>query len=146
MLAGFFARQGGPSWRRLVRQGRWDDELAADLHATAVAVSSRSARPPSADSATTRRRTTSSRTVDFLREVAGRLAGNINLTTAEKFADADPEVVFGETRAEGIAGGVTTLVAGFAVVEAGKRLAEAEGASPRRCGSPDPTPARRTPR
>lgn len=141
MLAGFLARQGAD----VVGSGsfdseKWDRELSDDLHATAVAVSGAigkaAVRGLGYDPATY----DVARTIDFLREVAGRLARNINLTTAEKFADADPEVVFGETRADGIAGGVTTLVGGFAVVEAGKRLAEAEGREPSKVWVTGPNP------
>lgn len=139
-LAAFFERQG----RSVLAAGsfdkrRWDDELTDDLHATAVAVSSAVGKATMRELGYSASTYDVDRTVEFLRAVSARLAGNINDTTKAQYdsakgdPDKDPAEVFArakESRADGIAVGATTLVANFGVVESGRRVAEAEGVEP----------------
>ena len=111
----------------------WDDALAGDLHDVAVLVSAAVGRGAVRDLGFDPETYDVDRTVEFLRAVAERVAGNVNATTATQF-EADPDAAFGdavEARASGIGTGLATMVAGFAVVEAGRRIAEA-GRTPRK--------------
>lgn len=131
LLTRFFRRQGS----EVLAAGRfdtekWDKELSADLHSTAVAVSSAVGKttmralgydPSVYDVA---------RTVDFLEAVSKRLAGNINATTKSQYEAAEePAEVFekaADSRAAGIALGATTLIGNFGVVESGRHVATIE--------------------
>jgi HK97 family phage portal protein len=145
VLEEFFARQavsviGSGNFDK----DQWDADLAADLHATAVAVSSSIGKATMRTLGFDPSVYDVARTVDFLQAVSERLAGNINETTRGQLADADdPAEVFRqatESRAEGIAVGATTLVAGFAVVESARRVAEADGREPQKTWVTGPNP------
>lgn len=134
-LEAFFTRQGeavGDSTTLDTEQ--WDAELADDLHAVAVAVSSKIGKAAVRTLGFDTSVYDVDRTVDFLRAVAERYASNINATTAGMLAvdGAVPAQVF-EARtnqAPSVATAVTANVAGFAVVEAGRRVAESDGGTP----------------
>lgn len=131
LLARFFRRQGA----EVLSAGRfdktkWDKELTGDLHSVAIAVSAAVGKstmralgydPSVYDVA---------RTVDFLEAVSARLAGNINDTTRSQYEAAEePAEVFekaADSRATGIAVGITTLVGNFGVVESGRHVATIE--------------------
>jgi HK97 family phage portal protein len=139
-LADFFARQGAA----VLDAGRfdkthWDSELTDDLHATALAVSSSIGKAAMRELGYDASAYDVARTVEFLKAVSERLAVSINETTAEQYTaavadpDADPADVFTlavDSRAAAIGAGVTTLIGGFAAVESGKRVAEAEDVAP----------------
>lgn len=133
-LRSYFARQrdAGSSGSR----EDWDTELAGDLHAVAVAVSRAVGSSAVRDLGFDADVYDVEATVAFLLAVAERLAKNINDTTARQVADAeDPAVVYEQaitSRAAGIAGGAAALIAGFSVIEAGRRVAEAQGVTPRK--------------
>lgn len=149
-LAAFFARQGAS----VLDSGRfdkdeWDKELTADLHATAVAVSSAIGKATMRELGYDPSAYDVERTVEFLEAVSARLAGNINTTTQAQYEgaraddEADPAEVFAQaadSRASGIAVGATTLVAGFAVVESARRIREAEGVEPTKTWITGPNP------
>lgn len=138
MLSAFFARQGKDVLNSgTLSRAKWDEELTDDLHATAVAVSSSIGKSTMKELGYDASTYDVARTIDFLRAVSARLAENINKTTADQFDAAESEddraAVFAkaaDSRASGIAVGVTTLVAGFALVESGQRVAEADGVTP----------------
>lgn len=116
----------------------WDKELTADLHAAAVAVSSVVGKSTMRELGFDPSVYDVARTVDFLGSVSARLAGNINKTTEARYEatvaeGGDMREVFDDAagaRSTGIAVGVASLVAGFAVVESGRRVAETEGVEP----------------
>lgn len=113
---------------------RWDRELTDDLYRVAVAVSEKVAvetldgigfGPDAYDV---------DRTLKFLREVAGRVAGAINATTLAAIESAlasdDPQAevshvfeVAADSGAEQSSGTFATTVAGFATAEAAKQAA-----------------------
>lgn len=141
VLAAFFARQGksvlsamgsGGDWWD---QERWDGELADDLHRVTLtlagilgaAEADRLGYPNAFDP---------DMTVNFLRAVAEDRAEGINATTRDQLADAvaaedgDPAQVF-ETaendRARAASVSIGTFVAGFALAETGRQIADREG-------------------
>lgn len=140
MLADFFETQGAA----VLDTGdfdseTWDEELSGELHALAVTISATVGKSalraldydPSVYDV--------GRTVDFLKAVSDRLAGNINATTRAHYEAAlsaeggDPAAVFAmasESRAPQIATGVATMVGGFAMTEAGRRVEETDGSKP----------------
>lgn len=134
-LEAFFARQAeavGDSTE--LDAQRWDVELADELHAVAVAVSSKIGKAAVRSLGFDAGLYDVERTMDFLRAVAERYAANINATTAGMLAveGAVSEQVF-EARtnqAPSVATAVTANVAGFATVEAGRRVAESDGGAP----------------
>lgn len=154
VLRAYFQHQGDEV---LAVEGRgvddesWNRELTKALHDTAVAVSGQVGKtvmrsldfdPDTYDV---------DRTVEFLRAVSKRLATNINKTTTEQYrvahaADNTGKAnaqVFADakgSRATGIAGGVTTLLGGFAVLESGRRIAEREGTKPTKTWITGPNP------
>lgn len=154
VLRKFFRTQGdevlGVEGRGMTDES-WDRELTAELHTAALAVTSGLGRsvlrgldydPDTYDV---------DRTVEFLRQVSRRLAKNINKTTAEQYrvaAAADntgaaSRGVFEDaqgSRAAGISQGVTTLLAGFAVLESARRVAEREGVQPTKTWITGPNP------
>ena len=139
VLKAFFARQSkavlsaigaGKDWWDAER---WDRELADDLHATALAVTTALGKTQAA-ALGYEDTFDPDRTVNFLRAVAERYAGNINATTKAALEaevakdDGDPAHVFDvaqDSRSDGVALGVTTFLAGFAAYEAGKQIAAA---------------------
>lgn len=129
VLADFFSRQAG-----LDAEG-WDAELAGDLHAVALAVSSAVGKSVVRELGFDPSTYDVERTVDFLAAVAARMAASVNDTTRTQLAEADDAgavyVAAQETRAPGIATYVAAFTAGFAVIEAGKRAAEA-GKTPKK--------------
>jgi hypothetical protein len=135
VLRDFFARQG----EAVASAGRfdkdaWDKDLAAELHAVAVAVSASVGKDVVRGLGFDSSVYDIDRTVDFLHAVSARIAGNVNQTTADQLEAADdPSAVFAtaaEGRAAGIGVGLTTMASGFGVVEAGRRIAEREGRNP----------------
>jgi hypothetical protein len=135
VLAAFFQRQGVS----VLGTGRfnkpmWDKDLTGDLHASAVAVSTIVGKSTMRDLGFNPAVYDVARTVEFLRAVSARMAGNVNATTQAQLKDADdPAMVFAiaqNSRSEGIAGQVTTMAAGFAVVEAGRHAGEESGQAP----------------
>lgn len=143
VLAAFFARQrksvlsaigaGGDWWD----EGRWDAELADDLHRVshtlAGILGAKEAARLGHDGGYD-----PDMTVNFLKVVAERKASNINLTTKQQLDAAlddeagDPAHVFDVaegSRSTGAAIGLGTFIAGFAAVEAAKQIAGAEGTS-----------------
>lgn len=140
MLAAFFARQGVDVLAAgKFDKPKWNDDLAGDIHATAIAVSSALGKSAMRSLGFDASTYDVERTINFLEAVAVRLATSINDTTADQYAaavadvDADPADVFAlavDSRAATIGAGVTTLVAGFAAVESGKRVAEVEEVAP----------------
>ena len=122
VLVDFFTRQ--PS----LDSALWDGDLADDLHAVAVTVSSAIGKSAVRDLGFDAGTYDTARTIDFLRAVAERLAVNINDTTRRQLAaeGADADQVYAtarESRAAGIAAFATTLVSGFGVTEAGRQVA-----------------------
>jgi HK97 family phage portal protein len=149
-LAAFFNRQGASvlSAGRFDKE-RWDKELADDLHATAVAVSSAVGKATMRGLGYSPGVYDVDRTVAFLRAVSERLAGNINTTTRDQYEaakgdpEAEPAEVFNraaDSRGAGIAVGVTTLVGNFAVVESGRHVRDAEGGEPTKTWITGPNP------
>jgi HK97 family phage portal protein len=134
VLAAFFRRQGAEVLDSGFDVDKWDQELTEDLHTVALKVSELVGRETIDVAGYDPDLYDVERTVEFLRAVAERLAGNINATTRSQMDEADdPAEVFTqaeESRAAGIATGVTTLVSGFAAVEAARRVAEAEDVEP----------------
>lgn len=133
-LRSFFARQAEAVGDGELDRERWDAELTDDLHATAVAVSSLIGKAAVRTLGFDASLYDVDRTVDFLRAVAERYAANINETTATMLAveGAVPAQVF-EARTNqtpSVATAVTANIAGFAVVEAGRRVAESDGGTP----------------
>jgi HK97 family phage portal protein len=134
-LTTFFARQAAAVLPNgTLRTEVWDEDLAGELHATAVAVSGMIGKAAVREMGFNPSLYDVDRTVEFLKAVTRRLATTINATTKSQLEAAeDPTTVFAkatDSRAKGIAVGVTTRVAGFAVVEAGRRVAESEGVTP----------------
>lgn len=144
VMAGFFARQGKSVLPRIGAAGdwwdakRWNDELGADLlkvsHTVAdllgTAEAGRLGYAGGYDA---------DRTVEFLKKVTAAQASRINDTTHGQLKDAvadvdsDPADVFTQattTRSDGIAQGIGTFVAGFAVHEAGSQIAYDNGVKP----------------
>ncbi|WP_163168099.1 phage portal protein [Arthrobacter sp. Alg241-R88] len=135
VLAAFFAKQG----EAVLSAGRfdkskWDADLTADLHLTALKVSAVVGKNAMQELGYDPDDYDVARTVAFLKAVAARLASNINDTTAAQFDDADDKhAVFAkaaDSRATGIATGVTTLVGNFALLEAAKQVAYDRGGAP----------------
>ena len=122
----------------------WDRRLTEELHAVAVSVSAavgkNTVRELGFDASTY----DVGRTVDFLFAVSERLAVSINDTTHAQIAAADDfGPVFDQaeaSRAAGIAAAAATLLAGFAVTEAGRRVAEASGRKPKKTWITGPNP------
>jgi HK97 family phage portal protein len=121
----------------------WDRRLTNDLHAAAVLVSRAIGRDAVRDLGFDADVYDVDRTVDFLEAVSARIASNVNTTTAQQLADGgEPDEVFtqaAEVRAPGVATYATAMVAGFAVVEAGRRASE-QGAKPRKTWNTGPNP------
>lgn len=156
VLRDFFARQSkavlsaigaGADWWD---GERWDRELSDDLHATALAVTTTLGKAQ-ADALGYEDTYDTDRTVNFLRAVAERYAGNINATTKAALQaqiDADegePTHVFDvakDSRADGVALGVTTFLAGFASYEAAKQITDATGRTGTKTWVTGPNPRR----
>jgi HK97 family phage portal protein len=130
---------------------RWDRELTNDLHAASVRIATLLGRTearslgfdPEEDY-------DADRTVNFLRAVAERYARNVNLTTKGQLdhqlgaEDGDPSSVYHSeataSRVKGVAGGVTTCLAGFATTEAAKQIGERHGLEPTKTWVTGPNP------
>jgi len=135
VLRRFFSRQRdadrfaqGGSWD----EGRWNRELARDLHAAALAVTETLGKQEAANLGFTDDEYDVDATVAFLQAVTERRAENINRTTkaqldaAMEDEDSDPAEVYTkavDSRASGIAAGLTTWMAGFATRECAQQIA-----------------------
>lgn len=154
VLSAFFERQGksvlsaigaGEHWWDA---DRWNGELADDLlratHTLASllgkAEAARLGFPGDFDP---------DRTVEFLRAVAERQAKSINETTRSQVADSvdspdsAPADVFAQaadSRATGIAAQIGTFVAAFAMLEAARHIADAQGVTPVKTWITGPNP------
>ncbi len=136
----FFARQGQAVRSRLGQKQadwwdheRWDRELADDLYQLAVTVSQRVASSTLDSIGVSPDRYDTDRTLAFLRKMAERVAGQVNLTTFSQIEaaladDEDPAAavahvfdVAEESRAEQSAVSAVTAVAGFATIEAARQ-------------------------
>jgi HK97 family phage portal protein len=145
VLRDFLTRQGSAVLGK-VGEGdwwdakRWDKELAADLHAVALTVTADLGKAEATALGYSAEDYTPEATVNFLQAVAERYASNINLTTkgqldaALEAEDGDPAEVYApaatDTRAGGVAVGVTTFLAGFATHEAASQLSDAYDLEP----------------
>lgn len=140
VLTAFFRRQGKAVLSRIGAGGdwwdadRWDTELSSDLlktsHTIAALIGSAEATRLGYDDGYD-----PDRTVEFLKAAAERRARNVNITTKDQLDadDADPAEVFRQaetSRAEGIAAGLATFIAGFGVTEAARQIAYDHGAEP----------------
>lgn len=137
VLADFFKRQPN------LDPEAWDADLTADLHAVAIAVSTSIGKAAVRAMGFDPQMYDVERTIDFLEAVAERVARSINETTRTQLAEADePAVVYAnaeEVRAPGTATYLASFTAGFAVVEAGRRAAEA-GKKPTKTWVAGPNP------
>jgi len=135
VLRRFFSRQRDAD--KFARGGAWDEdrwnrELARDLHAAALAVTETLGKQEAASLGFTEDEYDVDQTVAFLQAVTERRAENINRTTKAQLdaaledEDADPADVYTkavDSRASGIAAGLTTWLAGFATREAAQQIA-----------------------
>lgn len=112
---------------------RWDRELATDLHAVALAVSTALGRAEARSLGFEADEYDAERTSEFLSAVAERYAVTINGTTKAQLddavddEDADPAHVYDvarDSRVDGVASGMTVFLAGFATLEVAKQLAQ----------------------
>jgi len=140
VLRRFFRRQRsvdptGSEWD----ERRWNRELARDLHAVALEVSSTLGKKEAADLGFSEDDYNPEATVNFLLAVSERRAENVNRTTKAQLDEAredeerDPAEVWEiaeDSRAVGIAAGVATFLAGFATSEAAQQIARARGVEP----------------
>jgi HK97 family phage portal protein len=145
VLSAFFARQsktvlarigaGGDWWD----QDRWNAELASDLHATSLEVTSVLGKTEARALGFADGDYTPAATVNYLQAVAERYADNINQTTKGQLddelgdPDGDPSLVYEQassTRADGIAVGMGTFLAGFATNEAASQIARSHDVEP----------------
>jgi HK97 family phage portal protein len=141
VLRRFFERQRSAD--KYGRGGEWDEErwnreLADDLHRVALSVSGTLGKEEA--------RTLGfedgydpDATVNFLRAVMEQRASNINQTTKDQIEEAildpegDPSDVYAnalDSRASGIAVGLTTWLAGFASQEAAGQIAQVNNVEP----------------
>jgi len=142
VLAAFFKRQGSVvmsnvgAGREFWDADRWDAELTDDLLRLSVTLAEILGKSEAARLGFEEDGYNADQTVKFLRVVAEENAATINETTRSQVADqiedpeGDPSTVFNtaqESRATGIAVGLSTFIAGFAVVETGKQIAYDEG-------------------
>lgn len=135
VLRAFFKRQGASVLSAADLSARWDKELSDDLHAVALQVSEIVGKGVVKAGGFDPDTYNVEQTVNYLRAVTDSLAEGINTTTRGQLAKdgADQAAVFQmaqDSRAAGIAVGVTTLVSGFAATEAGKQASAAHGAKP----------------
>jgi len=134
VLRKFFSRQRDAD--RFARGGEWDEdrwnrELARDLHAAALEVTSTLGKEEALALGFTEDEYDVDATVAFLQAVTQTRAENINRTTKAQLDSAvqeesDPVEVYTkaeESRAPGIAVGMTTWLAGFATREAAQQIA-----------------------
>ena len=136
----FFARQGRVVRSRLGQKSpdwwdheRWDRELADDLYRLAVTISQRVAADTLASIDVSPDEYDVDRTLAFLRKMAERVAGQVNVTTFAQLEaaledDEDPAAavanvfdVAEESRAEQSGISAVTAVAGFATIEAARQ-------------------------
>lgn len=156
VLAAFFDRQ---SKTVLARIGtgtedwwdgdRWDKELANDLHATYLAVTTILGKDEARSLGFTDDDYNPNATLHYLQAVAARYASNINTTTHDQLTaaiadpDDDPSSVFGEpsvSRAAGVAVGMGTFLAGFATTEAANQIARVHDVEPTKTWMTGPNP------
>jgi len=141
VVSAFFRRQGAVVKSRLgAKSGddwwdgdRWDEELAGDLFALAVATSEHVAKSTLASLGVSPDEYDVDRTLAFLKAVADRVAGAVNATTKAQIDAAlesdDPEAVanvfdIGEkSRTAQIATTAVTAWSGFGTVESAKQAA-----------------------
>jgi HK97 family phage portal protein len=146
VLTAFFDRQGKSVLARVGAgrddwwdQDRWNTELAHDLHATSLEVTSVLGKAQARGLGFTDDDYNIEQTFNYLQAVATRYANNINTTTkgqldaAVKDPDAEAIDVY-ETakasRAPGIAVGMGTFLAGFATNEAAQQIANTHNVEP----------------
>lgn len=155
ILSKFFARQGSVVLSAIGAGGdwwdgeRWDKELAADLHATAVTLAAAIGKAQAEALGFTADDYNADQTVAFLGKVTERYAASINTTTKSQLddvladPDGDPSTVFEkakDSRAEGAGGMVTTYLAGFAAHEAAEQIAFHNNVSPTKTWITGPNP------
>ena len=133
-LRAFWADQG-ETVRRLgsIDPADWDEPLTDVLHGQAMVTSSLVGRAAAATLGLDAEAYDVERTVEFLRALSERVAGNVNRTTAQQY-DENPDAAFGDgldARADGVGLSVAGQVAGFATVEAARRAQDA-GRTPRK--------------
>lgn len=156
VFSAFFARQGRSVRSRLGQKDtewwdheRWDRELSDDLYRLAVTISGQVAASTLEGIGFGPDEYDTDRTLAFLRAVADRTAGQVNLATfgsiEAALEDEDPaEAVahvfeIAETsRAEQSATSMVTAVAGFATVEAGRQVAGSRARKRWQVNSGDP--------
>lgn len=145
VLADFFGRQSAAVLKRIAQGGdwwdgkRWNKELAADLLPLAASIAESLGKAEAARLGFSEDDYSAEQTVAFLSAVAERYAKTVNETTKAQLDAAvaddegDPADVFAqakESRSGGVAGLLTTFVAGFATVEAAKQIAQRNDVSP----------------
>jgi HK97 family phage portal protein len=146
VLAAFFARQSKTVLARIGAgrddwwdQDRWDGELASDLHATYLAVTSILGKDEARALGFSEDDYNPNATLNYLQAVAARYASNINETTRSQLEnavaddDVDPAHVYEvaeDSRAAGIAVGMGTFLAGFATTEAAQQIARSHDVEP----------------
>jgi HK97 family phage portal protein len=153
VLRAFFQRQGktvlsafgaGRDWWD---GARWDGELADDLYGVSHDLAGVLGKAAAADLGY-RDNYDPERTVAFLRKVTARQAETINATTHKQVseaisADLSPADVFKaaeDARGPGIATGLATFVAAFAVHEAAAQIAADHGVKPEKTWVTGPNP------
>ena len=156
VLTSFFDRQGKAVLTRLGagsedwwNHDRWNTELASDLHATALAVTSTLGKSEAHALGYSEDDYTPDATINYLQAVAERYADNINTTTHGQLQAAvddpelDPASVFDQassSRAPGIASGMGAFLAGFATNEAASQIARAHDVEPTKTWITGPNP------
>lgn len=146
VLSSFFDRQARSVLSRLGAgaddwwdEARWDSELADILHPLVVAMSTALGRTEAERLGFAADDFDEPRTIAYLRGAAERYAASINATTrqqvehADQQPDAEPADVFvqaSDSRASGVAIGLSTFAAGFASREAARHVATAYGVEP----------------
>lgn len=145
VLSAFFARQSRVVLSRLGAgedwwdEERWNNELARDMHALLVSLSSSLGAAEAARLGFDEDAFDNDRTVEFLSNAARHYAENVNATTRRQLDEAiaddelDPAHVYDvaeSQRVPGVAGSLSTFAAGFAAREAASQIAETNDVEP----------------
>lgn len=140
VLQAFFRRQGKSVLSAIGAGGewwdakRWDEELSDDLYRVAVTLSETLGKAEAEALGFEAGDYDPAVTLEFLRAASERHAKNINLTTKGQLDaavaddEADPADVFAkaeDSRATGVAAGVSVFLAGFATREAAQQISRA---------------------
>lgn len=155
VLSEFFRRQSRVVLSRLGAgdewwdEERWNSELARDMHALLVSMSSSLGAAEAARLGFDESSYDSDRTVEFLRNAAERYAENVNATTKQQLDAAidddelEPSHVYDvaeSSRVPGVAGLLVTFAAGFAMRECASQIAERNDVEPTKTWVTGPNP------